>query len=119
MGEAGSILIGLIPALGWGFQGIVMQKIGGTTANKQMGMVLTALAVSIVIAFFVILFWQGCKLTQRATFQHSTTTGITVAYIMVSIPISAALSIIFTLEHLVHEILGLRRDSTDRSVGND
>ena len=73
----------------------------------------------IVIAFFVILFWQGCKLTQRATFQHSTTTGITVAYIMVSIPISAALSIIFTLEHLVHEILGLRRDSTDRSVGND
>ena len=48
-----------------------------------------------------------------------TTTGITVAYIMVSIPISAALSIIFTLEHLVHEILGLRRDSTDRSVGND
>lgn len=73
----------------------------------------------IVIAFFVILFWQGCKLTQRATFQHSTTTGVTVAYIMVSIPISAALSIIFTLEHLVHEILGLRRDSTDRSVGND
>ena len=38
----GSILIGLIPALGWGFQGIIMQKIGGTTANKQMGMVLTA-----------------------------------------------------------------------------
>ena len=76
----------------------------------------------IVIAFFVILFWQGCKLTQRATFQHSTTTGITVAYIMVSIPISAVLSIIFTLEHLVHEIRGLGRgstDSTERSDGND
>ena len=34
----GSILFGLIPALGWGFQGIVMQKVGGNTANKQMGM---------------------------------------------------------------------------------
>ena len=78
-----------------------------------------ASAVRSISYLIVILFWQGCKLTQRATFQHSTTTGITVAYIMVSIPISAALSIIFTLEHLVHEILGLRRDSTDRSVGND
>ena len=46
----GSILIGLIPALGWGFQGIVMLKIGGTTANKQMGMVLTALVMSICVA---------------------------------------------------------------------
>ena len=73
----------------------------------------------IVIAFFVILFWQGCKLTQRATFQHSTTTGITVAYIMVSIPISAVLSIIFTLEHLVHEIRGLGRGSTDSTESAD
>ena len=46
-----SILIGLIPAIGWGFQGIVMQKIGGTTANKQMGMVLTALVMSVIVAF--------------------------------------------------------------------
>lgn len=57
MGETGAILIGLIPALGWGFQGIVMQKIGGTTANKQMGMVLTALVMSIVIAFIIPVTW--------------------------------------------------------------
>lgn len=66
MGEAGSILIGLIPALGWGFQGIVMQKIGGTTANKQMGMVLTALAVSIVIAFFVPITWTPTLIAAAA-----------------------------------------------------
>ncbi len=53
----GSILIGLIPALGWGFQGIVMQKIGGTTANKQMGMVLTALAMAIVVALIDPIIW--------------------------------------------------------------
>ena len=53
----GSILIELIPALGWGFQGIVMQKIGGTTVNKQMGMVLTALAMAIVVALIDPIVW--------------------------------------------------------------
>ncbi|MGO1317472.1 MAG: GRP family sugar transporter [Cellulomonadaceae bacterium] len=43
------ILIGLVPALGWGVQGIVMQKVGGRTANKQMGMVLATLAFAIVV----------------------------------------------------------------------
>lgn len=52
-----AILIGLIPALGWGFQGIVMQKIGGTTANKQMGMVLTALVMAVCISLFDPVVW--------------------------------------------------------------
>ena len=43
------ILIGLIPALCWGMQGIVMQKIGGRTANKQLGMVLTALVFAVAV----------------------------------------------------------------------
>ncbi|GAA2237190.1 GRP family sugar transporter [Rarobacter faecitabidus] len=45
------ILIGLIPAFGWGMQGVVMQKLGGRTPNKQMGMVLTALVVAIAVFF--------------------------------------------------------------------
>ncbi len=53
----GSILIELIPALGWGFQGIVMQKIGGTGASKQMGMALTALAMAIVVALIDPIIW--------------------------------------------------------------
>lgn len=66
MGEFGSILIGLVPALGWGFQGIVMQKIGGTTANKQMGMVLTALVMSIGIAFAVPIAWTPTLIAAAA-----------------------------------------------------
>lgn len=45
-------LIALIPALGWGFQSIVMQKIGGKFTNKVMGMVITTFIFSVVIAFF-------------------------------------------------------------------
>lgn len=62
----GSILIGLIPALGWGFQGIVMQKIGGTTANKQMGMVLTALVMSIVVALVDPVVWSPALVAAAA-----------------------------------------------------
>ena len=66
MGEFGSLLIGLVPALGWGFQGIVMQKIGGTTANKQMGMVLTALLMSVVIALVVPITWTPALIAAAA-----------------------------------------------------
>lgn len=62
----GSILIGLIPALGWGFQGIIMQKIGGTTANKQMGMVLTALVMSIVVALIDPIAWSPALIAAAA-----------------------------------------------------
>ena len=62
----GSILIGLIPALGWGFQGIIMQKIGGTTANKQMGMVLTALFMSIVVALVDPIAWSPALIAAAA-----------------------------------------------------
>jgi glucose uptake protein len=62
----GSILIGLIPALGWGFQGIIMQKIGGTTANKQMGMVLTALVMSIVVALVDPIAWSPALIVAAA-----------------------------------------------------
>jgi glucose uptake protein len=62
----GSILIGLIPALGWGFQGIAMQKIGGTTANKQMGMVLTALVMSIFVALVDPIAWSPALIAAAA-----------------------------------------------------
>lgn len=62
----GSILIGLIPALGWGFQGIIMQKIGGTTANKQMGMVLTALVMSIAVALVDPIAWSPALIAAAA-----------------------------------------------------
>ena len=61
-----NILIGLIPALGWGFQGIIMQKIGGTSANKQMGMVLTALVMAIIVAIIDPVQWSGALIAAAA-----------------------------------------------------
>lgn len=61
-----NILIGLIPALGWGFQGIIMQKIGGTSANKQMGMVLTALVMAIIVAIIDPVQWSGALVAAAA-----------------------------------------------------
>lgn len=62
----GSLLIGLIPALGWGFQGIIMQKIGGTTVNKQMGMVLTALVMALAISIVVPITWTPALVAAAA-----------------------------------------------------
>ncbi|KRN11071.1 GRP family sugar transporter [Liquorilactobacillus mali] len=46
------LLIGLIPALGWGFQSIVMQKVGGKFTNKVMGMVIGTTIMAIIIFMF-------------------------------------------------------------------
>lgn len=46
------ILVGLIPALGWGIQSIVMQKIGGKYTNKTLGMTFTTVLFG-VTAFFI------------------------------------------------------------------
>jgi glucose uptake protein len=47
-----SFLIAMIPALGWGFEAIVMQKIGGKQTNKVMGMVLMTFFTALVITIF-------------------------------------------------------------------
>ncbi|MFT8558141.1 GRP family sugar transporter [Liquorilactobacillus hordei] len=46
------ILIALIPALGWGIQAIVMQKVGGKFTNKTVGMTLTTVVFGIIIFLF-------------------------------------------------------------------
>lgn len=47
-----SYVIAMIPALGWGFEAIVMQKIGGKQTNKVMGMVLMTFFMALVITIF-------------------------------------------------------------------
>lgn len=56
----------LVPAFGWGLQGIVMQKVGGTTANKQMGMVLTTLLFGIVVLIFHPINWSWTLIAAAA-----------------------------------------------------
>ena len=62
----GPILLGLVPALGWGFQGVVMQKVGGTTANKQMGMTLTTFVFGVVVLLVHPVNWSATPIAAAA-----------------------------------------------------
>ncbi len=46
-----NIMLGLLPALMWGIQPLILQTIGGKTSNQQMGMSLGALIFSVGILF--------------------------------------------------------------------
>ncbi|MCF1686654.1 GRP family sugar transporter [Tetragenococcus koreensis] len=48
----GNILLGLVPALMWGLQPLVMQKIGGKATNQQMGMSMGTLLFSVGVLLF-------------------------------------------------------------------
>ncbi len=80
-----SLLIGLIPALGWGFQGIVMQRIGGTVANKQMGMVLTALVAAAAVNGIP---WAIAQILQIKSFDYL---GVSRA-----MPLTSGMQLVFT-----------------------
>lgn len=48
----GAILLSLVPALGWGAQSLVMQKVGGKFTNKVMGMVLGTTIFALIVLIF-------------------------------------------------------------------
>lgn len=48
----GNILLGLVPAIMWGIQPLVMQKIGGKATNQQMGMSMGTLLFSLAVLLF-------------------------------------------------------------------
>ncbi|MQS77090.1 GRP family sugar transporter [Companilactobacillus halodurans] len=48
----GAILLSLVPAIGWGAQALVMQKVGGKFTNKVMGMVLGTIIFSLLVLIF-------------------------------------------------------------------
>ena len=54
-----SLLLGLVPALGWGMQAIVMQIVGGKFTNKVMGMV----TGNLIFAAIIFIFRQPASLT--------------------------------------------------------
>lgn len=66
------------------------------------------LAYLVTIAFFVLLFWQGCNLTLRSMTQKATATGIPNGYIVAAIPIGSALSILFLCQHIVRAARSLK-----------
>mgnify|MGYP000898283037 CR=1 FL=1 len=56
------------------------------------------LSYAIILAFWGIMLTQGWKVADRAMLQISPSSGIPVGWIMLSIPLSAAVSILYTLE---------------------
>ena len=63
-----------------------------------------------MIVFFYLLLDYGWTLTQRSMLQMSPSTGIPVGYIVISIPFSAALSIIYIIKQVIEEIQAYRSE---------
>lgn len=57
-----------------------------------------ALGYAIVLAFWGVLLVQGWKVADRAMLQISPSSGVPVGWVMLSIPLSALVSILYTLE---------------------
>ena len=65
--------------------------------------VVRLISYAAMIIFFVLMIDYGWALTQRSMLQLSPITGIPVGYIVVSIPFSAAVSILYVIKHIVEE----------------
>lgn len=66
------------------------------------------LSYAAMIIFFYLLLDYGWTLTQRSMMQMSPSTGIPVGYIVISIPISAAISIVYIIKQIYEEIQNYR-----------
>ncbi len=62
----GSILIGLIPALGWGFQGIIMHKSGAPPPTSRWAWCSPPLVMSIVVALVDPIAWSPALIAAAA-----------------------------------------------------
>lgn len=69
----------------------------------------------ITVIFFVLLLKESWALMLRAMTQKSTATGIPTGYIVASIPLASAMSILYLCEHLVKAIrqLGKLKDTEE------
>jgi TRAP-type C4-dicarboxylate transport system permease small subunit len=84
----------------------------------SLAFVLKLVAYGFLIFFFYLLIKEGWGLSMRSMRQLSPTTGIPVGYIMASLPISSAISMLYVLEQLYNEVRGFiadRRKTGDAS----
>jgi TRAP-type C4-dicarboxylate transport system permease small subunit len=84
----------------------------------SLAFVLKLVAYGFLIFFFYLLIKEGWGLSMRSMRQLSPTTGIPVGYIMASLPISSAISMLYVLEQLYNEVRGYiadRRKTGDAS----
>jgi TRAP-type C4-dicarboxylate transport system permease small subunit len=66
-------------------------------------MVARQVSYGIMLAFFGVLMVQGWKLTVRSMLQNSPSTGLPVGYVAFSIPLCAAISMLYIVEHMVRD----------------
>lgn len=76
-------------------------------------------AYLVTIVFFGLLCWEGITLALRSMAQKATATGIPNGYIVAAVPLGAALSILFLLQHLANSVRTLlnQRDSKESDNG--
>lgn len=72
----------------------------------KLALIVRCIAYISLLVFFYLLVSEGWALTMRSMRQMSPTTGIPVGYIMGTIPVTAAISILYVLEQLYMDVKG-------------
>ena len=72
----------------------------------KLALIVRCIAYISLLVFFYLLVSEGWALTMRSMRQMSPTTGIPVGYIMGTIPVTAAISILYVLEQFYMDVKG-------------
>ena len=72
----------------------------------KLALIVRCIAYISLLVFFYLLVSGGWALTMRSMRQMSPTTGIPVGYIMGTIPVTAAISILYVLEQFYMDVKG-------------
>ena len=72
----------------------------------KLALIVRCIAYISLLVFFYLLVSEGWALPMRSMRQMSPTTGIPVGYIMGTIPVTAAISILYVLEQLYMDVKG-------------
>ena len=73
----------------------------------KLALIVRCIAYISLLVFFYLLVSEGGALTRRPMRQMSPTTGIPVGYIMGTIPVTAAISILYVLEQIYMDVKGV------------
>ncbi len=70
---------------------------------ERVGWFVRKICFCVMLFFFAVLLKDGWSLTLRSMLQMSPSTGIPLGYVMFSIPLCAAISILYVLEHMLRD----------------
>ena len=73
-----------------------------------LGLVMRIVAYVAMAVFFGLLIKYGWDIAMRAMIQRSPSTGIPVGYVMMSIPVSSVISLLYVIDQAVADIRGFK-----------